>query len=273
MAAAALAWRRARGVARYLALAGNGGRRGSSPIQTDAGHLHDLDEDKAADVATAHVAVGAIVVRLGGAGVRGVASLGAPGYRGGISRIQLFPAPRAGNRPRLHEIRRPHRTGSAHRRTGGLPLPPSHGHAGSSPDELAHPPGLFGDLCELVKARLNTLMLVTTLAGFLHGLARADGLGAAFQHAVWAPRWSRGARRRSTNSSSAMPDAAMNRTRARPLPAGRMSARTRRCSSALRFRGDGAALPLLWLRQPPGGVAGGVDDGQRTSSRTRRSSA
>ena len=101
-------------------------------------------------------------------------------------------------------------------------LPVSHGHGGSSPDELVHPPGLFGDLCELVKARLTSLVLLTTISGFymgwrgpmdwlrlfntLFGTALVAGGAAALNELI-----ERDA------------DAAMNRTRGRPLPAGRLS--------------------------------------------------
>ncbi len=82
--------------------------------------------------------------------------------------------------------------------------------------------GCSADFCELVKARLTTLMLVTTLAGFymgwsgpmdwlrlfntLFGTALVAGGAAALNELI---------ERRA--------DAAMHRTRGRPLPAGRMS--------------------------------------------------
>lgn len=82
-------------------------------------------------------------------------------------------------------------------------------------------PGVFADFCELVKARLTSLVLVTTLAGFYMGW---DGpmdflrllntmLGTALVAA------GAGALNQLIERG---PDALMHRTRERPLPAGRM---------------------------------------------------
>ena len=83
-------------------------------------------------------------------------------------------------------------------------------------------PGRFADFCELVKARLTTLVLVTTLAGFYMGWSGPMDwrrlLNALFGTALVAA------------GSAALnelierrADAAMHRTRERPLPSGRMS--------------------------------------------------
>ncbi len=83
-------------------------------------------------------------------------------------------------------------------------------------------PSRFADFCELVKARLTSLVLFTTLAGFYMGWQGAMNwvrlLSALFGTALVAA------------GSAALnellerrADAAMHRTRERPLPAGRMS--------------------------------------------------
>ncbi len=88
--------------------------------------------------------------------------------------------------------------------------------------ETAVVPGRFADFCELVKARLTSLVLVTTLAGFYMGWSGAMDwlrllntlLGTALV-AAGAAALNELLERR--------PDAAMHRTRDRPLPSGRMS--------------------------------------------------
>ena len=82
-------------------------------------------------------------------------------------------------------------------------------------------PTLFADFCELVKARLTSLVLVTTLAGFYLGW---DGpmdfvrlFNAMFGTALVAA--GAGALNQLIERG---PDALMHRTRERPLPAGRM---------------------------------------------------
>ena len=98
----------------------------------------------------------------------------------------------------------------------------SHGHAGSSPDEVAHPPGLFGDLCELVKARLTSLVLVTTLAGFYVG-SRGPMHWALMFHALFGTALVAGGAAALNELIERRPDGAMRRTCGRPLPTGRIS--------------------------------------------------
>ena len=117
----------------------------------------------------------------------------------------------------------------------------SHGHGGSSPDELAHPPGLFGDLCELVKARLNTLMLVTTLAGFYMGWRGPMDYLRLFNTLLGTALVAGGAAALNELIERDA-DAAMDRTRGRPLPAGRLSPDT-----ALLIGAGLAASGLLYL--------------------------
>ena len=102
------------------------------------------------------------------------------------------------------------------------PAAASHGHGGSSPDEVEHPPGLFGDLCELVKARLNTLMLVTTLAGFYMGWRGPMDFVRLFNTLLGTALVAGGAAALNELIERDA-DAAMDRTRGRPLPAGRLS--------------------------------------------------
>ena len=117
----------------------------------------------------------------------------------------------------------------------------SHGHGGSSPDELTHPPGLFGDLCELVKARLNTLMLVTTLAGFYMGWRGPMDYLRLFNTLLGTALVAGGAAALNELIERDA-DAAMDRTRGRPLPAGRLSPDT-----ALLIGAALAASGLLYL--------------------------
>ena len=117
----------------------------------------------------------------------------------------------------------------------------SHGHAGSSPDELEHPPGRFGDLCELVKARLNTLMLVTTLAGFYVGW-RGPMDWARLCNTLLGTALVAGGAAALNELIERDADAAMHRTRGRPLPAGRLSP-----DAALLIGATLAAAGLLYL--------------------------
>ncbi len=91
--------------------------------------------------------------------------------------------------------------------------------------EVAVVPGRFADFCELVKARLTSLVLVTTLAGFYMGwsgpmdwLRLFNALFGTWLVASGSAALNELLERRS--------DAAMHRTRDRPLPSGRMSADT-----------------------------------------------
>ena len=96
------------------------------------------------------------------------------------------------------------------------------GHAGLSPDELEHPPGLFGDLCELVKARLTSLVLVTTLAGFYMGWRGPIDFARMF-NALFGTALVAGGAAALHELIERRPDGVMHRTCGRPLPTGRIS--------------------------------------------------
>lgn len=117
----------------------------------------------------------------------------------------------------------------------------SHGHGGSSPDEVAHPPGLFGDLCELVKARLTSLVLVTTLAGFYMGWRGPMNYLSMF-HALFGTALVAGGAAALNELIERRPDGAMHRTCGRPLPAGRIGP-----NAALLIGFTLAASGLLYL--------------------------
>ena len=91
----------------------------------------------------------------------------------------------------------------------------------SMPTAADAQPGVFADVCELVKARLTSLVLVTTLAGFYLGWnGPMDFLrlcNAMFGTALVAA--GAGALNQLIERG---PDALMHRTCERPLPAGRM---------------------------------------------------
>ncbi len=84
----------------------------------------------------------------------------------------------------------------------------------------AHP-GAFADFCELVKARLTSLVLVTTLAGFYLGWTGPMDFLRLFNAMFGTALVAAGAGALNQLIERG-PDALMHRTRERPLPAGRM---------------------------------------------------
>ncbi len=82
-------------------------------------------------------------------------------------------------------------------------------------------PGLFADVCELVKARLTSLVLVTTLAGFYLGWNGPMDFLRLFNAMLGTALVAAGAGALNQLIERG-PDALMHRTRERPLPAGRM---------------------------------------------------
>ena len=90
-----------------------------------------------------------------------------------------------------------------------------------APTTLEGDPGRFADFCELIKARLTAMVLVTTLAGFYLGWAGAMDwrrLGCAL-FGTWLVASGSAALNELIERRT---DAAMHRTRNRPLPSGRM---------------------------------------------------
>jgi protoheme IX farnesyltransferase len=87
------------------------------------------------------------------------------------------------------------------------------------PAESAHT--LFSDLCELVKARLTTLVLTTTLAGFYLGWQGPMNYLALF-NALFGTALVAGGAAALNELIERDADANMRRTRDRPLPAGRL---------------------------------------------------
>ena len=83
-------------------------------------------------------------------------------------------------------------------------------------------PGVFADLCELTKARLTSLVLVTTLAGFYVGWDGPMDFLRLFNTMLGTALVAAGAGALNQLIERG-PDALMHRTRERPLPAGRMS--------------------------------------------------
>ena len=82
-------------------------------------------------------------------------------------------------------------------------------------------PGQFADLCELVKARLTSLVLVTTLAGFYLGWNGPMDYGRLFNAMLGTALVAAGAGALNQLLERG-PDSLMHRTRERPLPARRM---------------------------------------------------
>ncbi len=82
-------------------------------------------------------------------------------------------------------------------------------------------PGLLADYCELVKARLTSLVLVTTLAGFYMGWNGPMNYLRLFNTMFGTALVAAGAGALNQLIERG-PDALMHRTRERPLPAGRM---------------------------------------------------
>ncbi len=84
--------------------------------------------------------------------------------------------------------------------------------------------GLWPDLMELTKARLTTLVLVTTFVGFC--LGSPDGLAwLPLFHCLAGTALVAGGAAAFNQLIERVPDARMRRTRERPLPAGRMTPR------------------------------------------------
>jgi protoheme IX farnesyltransferase len=82
-------------------------------------------------------------------------------------------------------------------------------------------PGLIGDLVELVKARLTLLVLLTTAVGFYLGAEGPINFGALL-HAVFGTAAAAAGAAALNQWWEHKLDAMMQRTRSRPLPAGRM---------------------------------------------------
>src|SRR5438874_13777640 len=106
-----------------------------------------------------------------------------------------------------------------------------------NPTVASSRPSFVSDLAELVKARLTLLVLLTTAVGFYLGAEPPIDYNALFQTVVGTAAAAAGAaalnqwwERRA--------DALMNRTKSRPLPAGRMSpVRALALGAALSFFG------------------------------------
>ena len=157
-------------------------------MQTTLG-IYTIWTNKAADVATAHVAVGAASF------VWAVLTPTPRGVAGPIPRRpkSSAPSPRQWRTP-PHETCRPHRTGRACRTADGLARPRGivPGRTGASAGVVRRPVRTGQGAAELADARHDA-------GRILHGLARADGLPAAWAARSLARRsWPAG-RRRSTN--------------------------------------------------------------------------
>lgn len=104
-------------------------------------------------------------------------------------------------------------------------------------------PGLFADLCELAKARLTALVLVTALAGFYLGWSGPmDGL--LLFNALFGTALVAGGAAALNQLVEREYDGAMRRTRDRPLPSGRM-----RPDTALLIGVGMATVGLIWLAE------------------------
>jgi protoheme IX farnesyltransferase len=88
-------------------------------------------------------------------------------------------------------------------------------------EPAAATPSLFSDLCELVKARLTTLVLTTTLAGFYLGWQGPMNYLALF-NALFGTALVAGGAAALNELIERDADANMRRTRDRPLPSGRL---------------------------------------------------
>ncbi len=102
-------------------------------------------------------------------------------------------------------------------------------------------PNRFADVCELVKARLTTLVLTTTLAGFYMAWNGAMDYARLFNALFGTALVAAGAAALNELSERDA-DALMHRTQDRPLPSGRMKPDT-----ALLIGSGLAATGLLWL--------------------------
>ena len=111
----------------------------------------------------------------------------------------------------------------------------------SAPVEVPAVPTLFADVCELVKARLTTLVLTTTLAGFYMGWTGRMNFGLLFNTLLGTALVAGGAAALNELVERDA-DALMHRTQDRPLPAGRMKPEV-----ALLVGSGCAATGLLYL--------------------------
>ncbi len=103
-----------------------------------------------------------------------------------------------------------------------LAAAPMSSHADAIPAVTAAP-SRFADFCELVKARLNTLMLVTTLAGFYMGGGSAPVDFLRLFNTLFGTALVAGGAAALNELIERDADALMQRTQDRPLPAGRMT--------------------------------------------------
>src|SRR3954454_19862920 len=83
---------------------------------------------------------------------------------------------------------------------------------------------IAADYAELVKARLTLLVLVTTAVGY-YLAARSPVSPAGLLHAVFGTAWAAAGAAALNQWWERKVDALMQRTRTRPVPGGRMSAR------------------------------------------------
>lgn len=91
--------------------------------------------------------------------------------------------------------------------------------------DSAESASFFGDLAELVKARLSLLVLATTLVGYLLGLGKNPISWLALSATLLGTALSAGGAAALNQWWERAIDARMRRTRTRPLPAGRMHPR------------------------------------------------
>lgn len=91
----------------------------------------------------------------------------------------------------------------------------------ANPESVAATPSAFADFCELVKARLTTLVLTTTLAGFYLGWSGPMNFLRLFNTLLGTALVAAGAAALNELLERDA-DALMHRTQDRPLPSGRM---------------------------------------------------
>lgn len=108
-------------------------------------------------------------------------------------------------------------------------------------DSAADTPGLMGDVCELVKARLTALVLATALAGFYLGWSGPMN-GMLLFHTLFGTALVAAGAAALNQLVEREFDGAMRRTRDRPLPSGRM-----RPDTALIIGFALAVIGLVWL--------------------------
>ncbi len=116
-------------------------------------------------------------------------------------------------------------------------------------------PGVLSDLCQLVKARLSFLVLLTTLAGFLAASAGNGGIDFALLAAALAGTALAAAGASALNQWWERDlDARMRRTYDRPLPAGRMHSADGLLLGVL-FSAAGIAILALFANWLTAGLA------------------